>query len=114
MAGGRGSVGGGGGARYLELPFLGAAIGKRQRRTSADDQQHDAKGNPLPKKKRSFRPRGQNKTSRNGGNGHSSNLDLELTKTAADVAQMSEEDIIMDYNAPIHMCMLAARETKKC
>lgn len=112
MAGGGGS----GGARYLELPFLGAAIGKKKRRTSAEEQPHDAQGNALPKKKRSFKPRGQYKKNGAKGsrsNGHTSNLDLELTKTAADVAQMSEEDIIMDYNAPIHMCMLCARGTKR-
>lgn len=41
----------------------------------------------------------------NGQNGKQNGAQWELRqKTAAEVSQMKEEDVIADYNSPIHMC----------
>lgn len=49
-----------------------------------------------------------NKSRANGdqnGNGHNSGIEYELAReaTAKEVAQKTEEDIVQDYNSPIHM-----------
>ena len=40
------------------------------------------------------------------GHGKRAPTELALQRSAHEVSQMAEEDIIADYNSPIHMCKL--------
>lgn len=69
---------------WLSLPFLGG--------TKEREGEGGSSGGPLNK----------------GHNGSTNGLELELSKkeTAEAMRKKKEEDILVDYNAPIHMCML--------
>ena len=47
----------------------------------------------------------RNRDGNGNGNGNGDGLDYELTReaTAKEVAAMTEEDMVQDYNSPIHM-----------
>jgi len=73
---------------WVSLPFLGgsdATGGPKQHRTKRPLQRKVAPGNGALKE------------------------ELELQKPAEGAKHMAEEDIIADYNSPIHMCMRESR-----
>jgi hypothetical protein len=76
---------------WLALPFLGSSEAP-ERRTSSTAQ--------------AKKPHMNVRRNRNGnGSGNGAGLEYELTReaTAEEVAAMSEEDMVQDYNSPIHM-----------
>ena len=68
---------------FLSLPFLGSSKETQQQSPTAQDGQHEKK--------------------RTNGNG--AQWEVSQQKSAAEVAKMREEEVIADYNSPIHMCM---------
>ena len=71
---------------WLSLPFLGSSEEPEKRIAKEHTNKPRANG-------------------RGHENGHPSGIDYELTReaTAKEVAQKTEEDIVQDYNSPIHM-----------
>lgn len=91
----------------LSVPSTGSTMNEKPREgAEQDDTQRSGTGkaadnnvlngikNGLKKSKTQQRPVNQNAAA----------LDLSHQRTAAEVAKMTEEDLIADYNAPIHMC----------
>ena len=74
---------------WLALPFLGSSEEPERRRSSTAQ----------AKKQR------MNGKRRRNDNVSGAGLEYELTReaTAKEVAAMSEEDMVQDYNSPIHM-----------
>lgn len=68
---------------WLSLPFAGASTKTHPDTSAGQDGQQ------------------------NGQNGKQNGAHWELhQKTAAEVSKMKEEDVVADYNSPIHMCMI--------
>lgn len=68
---------------WLSLPFIGSSSRGQQQNASDHNGRH------------ATRPT----------NGDGARDDANHQRTAAEVAKMKEEDVIADYNSPIHMCM---------
>ncbi len=83
-------------SKFTHLPFLGSSVGRRRNTTTDQD------GNGVDGAQEAH-PTAKKAVNGNGA----ANRDLQQSRTAQEVAQMSEEDIIADYNSPIHMWVVS-------
>ena len=79
---------------WLSLPFLGSSKRPEQRRRPSKSASSDQ---PI-----------------NGLNGASVERELARQTTAKDVAEENEEDVVADYNSPIHMCTPSLSLRSQC